>query len=65
QNGTTAADVAHAASMAGDGSVVMAGSTFGHWGEVHAGSSDFTASKLDSGGAWMWTWQVKRFQYFE
>ena len=60
QDGSSASDVAYAVATTADGSVIFSGSTFGLWAETHAGSSDFIASKLDSEGTLMWTWQVKR-----
>lgn len=44
--------------LAGDGSVILAGSTTGVWSEHNIGLKDFAASKLDSDGNLVWTWQV-------
>ena len=60
QDGSSAGGVAHAVCMEEEGSVTMAGSTFGLWGDTHAGSSDFIASKLDPEGTLIWTWKVNR-----
>ena len=45
--------------MADDGSVIMAGYTYGDWDGVNAGSADFVAVKLDAAGEEVWVWQVR------
>lgn len=42
-----------------NGSVVVAGNTYGNWSGVNAGSGDWAAVKLDADGAVLWQWQVK------
>lgn len=44
--------------MVDDGSVIMAGHTYGDWGGVNAGDYDFVAVKLDAAGEQVWIWQV-------
>lgn len=44
--------------MRDDGSVVVAGSTWGDWDIPNVGGWDFTAFKLDANGMLLWKWQV-------
>lgn len=73
QDGIVGHDIANAVAMAEDGSVVIAGHSRGHFldrSTVEADNSstlfphwlggDFAAIKLDSGGAELWRWQVRR-----
>ena len=41
-----------------DGSVVLAGWTFGDWCRTSLGFADFAAIKLDANGSVIWRWQV-------
>ena len=59
QGGSAADDTVHTVTLTEGGSVILAGSTTGVWGEAHVGSEDFAASKLDAAGNLIWTWQVK------
>lgn len=45
--------------MAGDGSLLLVGSTTGDWDGVSAGEDDFAAVKLDSESDEDWRWQVR------
>lgn len=58
QGGSDANDRVNTVALAGDGSVILAGSTTGVWSEDNIGLKDFAASKLDSDGNLVWTWQV-------
>lgn len=58
QGGSKANDRVHTVAFTEDGSVILAGSTTGVWGEANRGLGDFAASKLDSEGNLIWTWQV-------
>lgn len=51
-------DYLFAASMLGDGTVMLAGDTEGSWGAVNAGHKDFVAVILDSNGNETRRWQV-------
>ncbi|CAN0076073.1 unnamed protein product [Pylaiella littoralis] len=58
QNGTDKYDKFSAMVMLEDGSVVLAGQTFGNWaGTNNNDSSDFAAVKLDASGNELWRWQ--------
>ncbi|CAN0536546.1 unnamed protein product, partial [Laminaria digitata] len=57
QEGTDRFDAFYGAAAAEDGSVVLAGTTWGSWGGASAGRSDFAAVKLAADGAVLWRWQ--------
>ena len=59
KGGTEKRDECYAVAMADDGSVVVAGHTYGDWSGVNAGSADFIAIKLDAAGEEVWVWQVR------
>lgn len=58
KGGTEEDDYCYGVAMAGDDSVILAGYTYGDWGAVNAGDSDFVAVKLDAAGEEIWVWQV-------
>ena len=60
QDGSATDDTLHAVALTKDGSVILAGSTTGVWGEASIGSDDFAAVKLDAEGNLLWAWQVNR-----
>lgn len=73
QDGTVGHDLANAVAMAQDGSVVIAGHSRGDLLDRTTDEDDdsetlfpqwlggdFAAIKLDSGGAEVWRWQVRR-----
>lgn len=45
--------------MGSDGSVVLAGSTYGNWSGVQAGDKDLAVVKLDADGKEVYRWQVR------
>ena len=59
KGGTDETDVCYGVAMADDGSVVVAGYTWGDWDGVNAGGYDFVAIKLDAAGEEVWVWQVR------
>lgn len=58
QAGTIEEEELLGAASADDGSVVLAGLTYGDLSGTNQGSSDFAAFKVDSSGMTEWTWQV-------
>lgn len=61
QEGTLYPEYLTAATLGGDdGSVILAGNTFGTWTgtSVYSSGTMFAAVKLDSDGAVLWRWQV-------
>lgn len=60
QDGTVNADFLRAASVLGDGSVLLVGYTWGDWNNLNAGQEDFAAVILDVDGVELWRWQVRR-----
>lgn len=59
QDGTIAADSVHHVAVGIDGSVFLAGATYGDWSGVNAGESDFAVVKLDADGNETWRWHVR------
>ena len=59
QDGTEEYDYIYAAAGADDGSVIIAGNTYGSYGTLNAGSGDFVAVKIDTNGNTVWQWQVR------
>ena len=59
QDGTEEYDYIFAAAGADDGSVIIAGYTYGSYEDVNAGSSNFGAVKIDGDGNTVWKWQVR------
>ena len=61
QNGTDEREEIRAAAVGEDGSVVLAGYSYGNWSGASAGdtrNADFVAVKLDVDGKELWRWQV-------
>lgn len=58
QGGTELYDIFSPVVLGKDGSMVLAGYTFGDWAAGNAGEEDFAAVKLDSDGVELWRWQV-------
>ena len=61
QNGTDEKEEIFAEVVGDDGSVVLAGHTYGNWTDgAHGGEedADFAAVKLDVDGNELWRWQV-------
>ena len=59
QDGTEESDHIYAAAGADDGSVIIAGRTWGSYEDVNAGYRDFVAMKFDDDGNIIWKWQVR------
>ena len=59
QGGTGKSDFAKDVAIGDDGSVFLAGFTFGDWGDVKSGRSDFAVVKLSTDGNELWRWQVR------
>lgn len=59
QGGTERADYVGDIAIGDDGSVFLAGATYGDWGSVNAGGRDFAATKLNADGIELWRWQVR------
>lgn len=59
QDGTTNIDYVTAVALGIDGSVFLAGTTYGDWYGVNVGGRDFAAAKLDADGNPEWRWQVR------
>lgn len=59
QSGVSGSDVVYDVAIGNDGSVFLAGTTFGDWNDTNAGDSDFAAAKLDADGNEVWRWQVR------
>ncbi|CBN75056.1 Transmembrane receptor kinase [Ectocarpus siliculosus] len=58
QDGTSSGDFVEAAAATGDGSIVLAGYTYGEWsGELAGENCDFAAVKIDANGTEVWRWQ--------
>jgi len=60
QDGSEEWDIIYAAAGADDGSVIIAGQSYGSYGAENAGNSDFVAVKIDNDGNTIWAWQVRR-----
>lgn len=58
QDGTSLSDGFFDVAANDDGSMVLAGYTWGSWNATNKGSADFVAVKLDSDGSIVWSWQV-------
>lgn len=58
QGGTSAEDDINDAASAQDGSIILAGGTYGAWSVTNEGDRDFAAVKLSSSGGILWRWQV-------
>lgn len=58
QDGTPEDDIPYWMAMAGDGSVICVGQTYGSWGGNANGDSDFAAFRLDGNGEEIWRYQV-------
>lgn len=59
QNGSLSIGYIRAAVTGDEGSVVIAGATWGYWSGINAGMNDFAAAKLDTNGNEIWRWQVR------
>ena len=59
QGGTARSDYVKNVAIGDDGSVFLAGFTFGDWGNVNAGGVDFAVVKLSTDGNVLWRWQVR------
>lgn len=62
QGGTDLDDTWEGAALVNDGSIVLAGHTFGNWtGTRHVldGDRDFAAMAVDEDGEHLWSYQVK------
>lgn len=59
QNGTEEDGYIEAAIGVDDGSVIIAGYTYGSYGAVNVGSSDFLVAKIGSNGNPVWQWQIR------
>lgn len=44
-----------------DGSVFMAGYTYGNFSSENLGSTDFLAIQLDADGLFLWSWQASDY----
>lgn len=64
QDGSSEDDVVMAVAVAADGSVALAGYTWGDWNGTNKGYSDFDAFKLDADGNLLWKWQVNQGSAF-
>ena len=51
-------DVIYSVATRKDGSVLLAGYTWGDWNGTNAGGRDFAACQLDANGTEIWRWQV-------
>lgn len=62
KEGTEKGDKMNDAAIAGegDGSIILAGATYGDWNGANAGDSDFAAVKMDADSNVLWRWQVKK-----
>lgn len=58
QDGTPEDDIPYWMAMAGDGSVICVGQTYGSWDGDANGDSDFAAFRLDGNGEEIWRYQV-------
>lgn len=58
QGGTSGYDRWRGILANADGSVTLAGLSWGLWGDSNAGAGDIAASKLDENGTDIWNWQV-------
>lgn len=58
QGGTSGYDRWRGILANADGSVTLAGVSWGLWGDSNAGGGDIAASKLDENGTDIWNWQV-------
>eukprot|EP00904_Undaria_pinnatifida_P009181 jgi/Undpi1/5393/HiC_scaffold_2.g00674.m1 len=59
QGGSEQSDFARDVAIGDDGSVFLAGFTFGDWSNVKSGGSDFAVVKLSTDGNELWRWQVR------
>ncbi|CAM9957439.1 unnamed protein product, partial [Laminaria digitata] len=59
QSGVPEQDIVIDVAIGNDGSVFLAGNTYGDWNGANAGLSDFAAAKLDADGNEVWRWQVR------